>query len=161
MPDRAETKECPYCKEEIKPDAVKCKHCGSRLAPERPSHGGICPYCKEQVHPEAIKCKNCGSWIGASATDRREGCGCCGGLQQADPLRMIMRRRADGPRDPIGCRDCLDRVGFWQCMAQCSDPILHPGGPDEWCIAYCYGLAAECQDGPCAPRFGGGRGPRI
>ena len=26
-----ETKLCPFCKEEIKRDAIKCKHCGSML----------------------------------------------------------------------------------------------------------------------------------
>jgi hypothetical protein len=26
-----ENRECPYCKELIKPDAIKCKHCKSSL----------------------------------------------------------------------------------------------------------------------------------
>lgn len=57
----SETRECPYCKETIKDDAVKCKHCGSGVAPKKPSHGGICPYCKEEINTEAIRCKHCKS----------------------------------------------------------------------------------------------------
>jgi len=55
------THACRYCKEEIKADALKCKHCGSLVSPEGTSHGGTCPYCKEQIHIEAIKCKHCRS----------------------------------------------------------------------------------------------------
>ena len=52
---------CPYCKEDIKSDAVKCKHCGSQIILTRPSHDGICPYCKETIRSEANKCKHCKS----------------------------------------------------------------------------------------------------
>lgn len=53
------TRLCPMCKEEIKNEAIKCKHCGSSVTPAKPDHGGICPYCKEIIHKEAIKCKHC------------------------------------------------------------------------------------------------------
>ncbi len=66
-------RQCPFCKEEIKSDAIKCKHCGSRVTPERPTHGGICPYCKEEIHPEAIKCKHCKSTLNS---DNGANCGC-------------------------------------------------------------------------------------
>jgi hypothetical protein len=45
------TRTCPYCKEEIKPDATRCKYCRSQLQAVEPSHGGTCPYCKEAIHP--------------------------------------------------------------------------------------------------------------
>lgn len=61
MATESKTRSCPYCKETIHADAVKCKHCGSRLAPAGPTHGGTCPYCKEEIHPDATKCKHCKS----------------------------------------------------------------------------------------------------
>lgn len=76
----AEATQCPFCKEEVKEGAVKCKHCGSQLAPSAPSHGGTCPMCKEPVHPEAVKCKHCGSMIGPTA----RGSGASVGLPEAD-----------------------------------------------------------------------------
>ncbi len=73
MAKASKTRDCPYCKEEIRDDATKCKHCGSSVAPERPSHEGTCPYCKEQIHSEAIKCKHCKSDFRSGATSD---CGC-------------------------------------------------------------------------------------
>ena len=61
MASASKTRDCPYCKEEIRADAVKCKYCRSSVTPAALPHEGVCPYCKEQIHPEAIKCKHCGS----------------------------------------------------------------------------------------------------
>jgi len=77
-------RDCPFCKESIVADAVKCKHCGSSITPESPSHGGTCPYCKEKIHPEAIKCRHCkSSFIENLLGD----CGCS--MPQESTLRQL------------------------------------------------------------------------
>ena len=57
-------RECSYCKEEIKAEATKCKHCQSFLREEELEHEGICPFCKEEIKLEATICKHCRSTLG-------------------------------------------------------------------------------------------------
>jgi hypothetical protein len=62
---------CPFCKEEVKEAAIKCKHCNSSL-PSKPRHGGTCPFCAERINSEAVKCRYCKSILlpfGASGED--------------------------------------------------------------------------------------------
>jgi zinc-ribbon domain len=59
----ADVAECPYCKEEIKPGAVKCKHCGSDL-----SSRALSPQMDARIREElrkhryviSLKCLECG-----------------------------------------------------------------------------------------------------
>ena len=53
------TRECPYCKEDVKADAIRCKHCHAQIAPIGPTHQGVCPFCKEDIKVDAIRCKHC------------------------------------------------------------------------------------------------------
>jgi hypothetical protein len=66
-----DTRQCPFCKEQINREATKCKYCGSRVEPTRPEHGGKCPFCKESINPEALICKHCKSNLQLS-----RGCSC-------------------------------------------------------------------------------------
>lgn len=83
-----QTRECPYCKETIRGDAVKCRYCGSRITPNTADHEGVCPFCKEDIKPGATICRYCHSRLGSATADEpmsanravQRGCGCgCGG----------------------------------------------------------------------------------
>ena len=56
-------KECPFCKNEIKIDAIKCMYCKEMLPIEEPviehPETKICPFCKNEIKYEAIKCQFC------------------------------------------------------------------------------------------------------
>ena len=74
MSTKTKSRQCPFCKEQIKADALRCKHCRSSIEPEPTPHGGVCPWCKESIHVDAIKCKYCGSAVGAAAGSKDCGC---------------------------------------------------------------------------------------
>jgi hypothetical protein len=129
--DSMDTRECPYCKEEIKAEATLCKHCGSQLSPQIPPHGGTCPFCKEDVHPEATKCKHCGSFIGSEQApvhpSSQGGCGDCGGDSRR---QMLARQQIGGGGYNPGC--------VRGCQIQCQ----WAGGPPFLCWYYCAWLCS-------------------
>ncbi|MCM1264723.1 MAG: zinc ribbon domain-containing protein [Candidatus Gastranaerophilales bacterium] len=61
-------KHCPYCGEEIKATAKKCKHCGEFLNELNNSETKQCPFCGEEILSSAIKCKFCGEWFDSNNT---------------------------------------------------------------------------------------------
>ena len=60
-------KECPFCKNEIKKDALKCMYCKKTLPEEKPEmkHPKTkeCPFCRNEIKYEAIKCQYCGEML--------------------------------------------------------------------------------------------------
>lgn len=157
MADDQGTRHCPYCKEEIKSEAIKCKHCGSKLAAEKPSHGGTCPYCKESIHPEAIRCKHCHSMLGNTDIGSSQqghqhhhhhghggcGCGCadCAGKHHHGRHHNLHQGGAWSPGSPaavgqvlarintggFGGRGQLGELGLTDCYSVCSGSTL-------WCV---------------------------
>jgi hypothetical protein len=133
----ASTKECDFCKEEIRADAIRCKHCGSAVGSPGPTHGGTCPYCKEAIKPDAVKCKHCGSTVvDATQTASEFGCG-CGGTGPGAQARFGVPAtvaRGQGVFPPV-----MQRLGFRRVPGPFG-PIVISGGPldpgDPW---YCEG----------------------
>jgi Double zinc ribbon len=149
-PDDEGVRRCPFCKEEIKSDAIKCKHCGSRVTPERPAHGGLCPYCKEEINPEATKCKHCKSLLN---TDQSGDCGCTDGqgvaygpsqamqgfLSGGSGTAGVFRVRSVGPGDISG------RSLFH--MASRPELGFLPSGAGLWNALMGPGVKLDCLEG--------------
>jgi hypothetical protein len=138
------TRECPYCRESIKPEAVKCKHCGSSVAPEKLAHGGSCPYCKEEINPEAIKCKHCkSSLVNSSQT----GCGCDSNVERGQAQAI----RSDSPY--MGSNPLLPSFTARRRAPHFANNIIVIGGPsDPFDPIHCMGFY-ECSD-VCVPWLG-------
>jgi len=117
---------CPYCKEEIKPDAIKCKHCSSFLKDEKKSHDGICPYCKEEIKPDAIKCKHCKSSLEENSKSESK-CGCNEANDTSRISPLLLRPRQEGWKNSL-------------CYAGCYYGCSRYGAPHDECVLLCTAL---------------------
>jgi RNA polymerase subunit RPABC4/transcription elongation factor Spt4 len=162
MADPVPDRECPYCKETIKGDAIKCRYCHSTIEPERPSHGGVCPFCKETIKEDATRCRYCGSdLVPQSGSDSGCGCGSGGRLGAWGSGRPTgtFRLGTQSPGGPTGggippwtrrmCQlDCV-RASYL-CTDDCD-----PG--DLQCRDRCLADLGDCLLW-CRGIFGGGGG---
>jgi hypothetical protein len=148
-----DTRECPYCKEEVKAEAILCKHCGSRLTPEKPTHGGICPYCKESINPEATRCKHCRSSL-LPGGSRPNDCG-CGGDTSGSPATAFFSRLGPGSGlSPSvgGVRDfgaCFDNCfnDFVMCDILARQQGLGYPTEAQRCLLLFQICVSRCQQG--------------
>jgi len=86
-------RQCEFCKENIHQEAIKCKHCHSKLKRLALSHEGTCPYCKEMILPDAVKCKHCKSMLG-DETSPNCNCESESSLNSLPALEMIRSANA-------------------------------------------------------------------
>ena len=142
----ATTRQCPFCKEEIKADAVRCKHCQATFPPEKPTHGGVCPFCKEDINPEAIKCMHCKSNLAPAAQY-------AGSQERGSQERFPMHRGTHGqppapflltgPRAEQRGRGCSERTRPIARMGDpCNDYEITESG-------YTYCLLWDMGGGDC------------
>ena len=144
MPDKqSETRQCPFCKEEVNAAAVRCKHCLAAIQPARPGHGGVCPFCKEEINAEATRCPHCTADLVPGVRRLRR----VPRRQVSAPTKFISRgvrpRQTLRPRSanrPIStdpdCADYdIDDEGTWtfigsdedNCYYELTDPVSHYG----------------------------------
>jgi len=147
-------RECPFCKEQIKAGAIKCKHCRSAVRPQTPPHGGTCPFCKEEIKPEAIKCKHCGSMV-----DGSDKSGCCEGCAQPGASFQGASERAIsgsfGANNPFPSpteATVVQKAGCSSCQTFRTSPFTFAGNrlccgvvclPFLGCRRYCWAEACE------------------
>jgi hypothetical protein len=143
MVDNAtQTRDCPYCREEVRADALRCKHCQATITPEQPGHGGVCPFCKEQINAEAIRCKHCHADLAPRASTTGGcggGCAGCGGAQppstyaaRATTPTMGIRRAVPRNSRAAGSSDLAFDEGTHGADRGCSDFDIDEAG--TWCF---------------------------
>lgn len=114
MPDaESETRTCPFCKEEVKATAVRCRHCLADITPTRAEHGGVCPLCREEIKADAIRCKHCRATLVPDARSVL--------VRVPRPSLITTRRPVD---DPVGFRQ---RRPSADTASGCADFITHRG----------------------------------
>jgi hypothetical protein len=121
------TRPCPYCKEEVRADAVRCRHCHAAIPPATQAHGGVCPFCREAIHPEATRCKHCLAALGPA--------GGCAGCPPADRATLRISR-------PRGDRLVVRKLARDQTVLppspeECGCPAAIMDGSEMWCLVAC------------------------
>jgi predicted amidophosphoribosyltransferase len=113
------TRQCPFCREKVKLDAVRCKHCQAAIVSAETGHGGVCPFCKEDINPEAIRCMHCKADLGPAGSRT-----CCQERSAADPAQIRQMtfpatsrvRRVVDPRNRMASTPCYMEGSTMWCL---------------------------------------------
>ena len=111
MATETESRECPFCKEDMKADAIKCKHCGSMVGGSTTSGSGCCEGCAE------------GTYAGRSQSSSTSP------LSGFAPTALAARRGPDiRIPGPFGCEIvcvnfCFPSGCRYECWLDCHVPI--------------------------------------
>ncbi|MEU4164909.1 zinc ribbon domain-containing protein [Actinoplanes sp. NPDC026670] len=149
------TRTCNYCKEQVKTGAIKCKHCGSQLEPDKPSHDGTCPYCKEAIDPSAIKCKHCKTML-QTRSESGNGCQCggaCGGIQGSTAEVRLLNLGGLGGGAIGGSGGGIFALPDHACWADCIDAYADCRTTGSRSPSDCRAALARCQ-GRCPAQRG-------
>ena len=144
---------CPFCRQDVKPDAIRCKHCLADIPATTPDHQGTCPFCKEDIDPEATRCMHCKANLDSAWRQilypRRP---MSRGTRRGATGAPLMLRRADRTRADVGESDPTRAPTRAAADPGCNDYDIDDAG--TWCFVessehYC--IYELCDPAPVSP----------